>query len=173
MLSEGRSTYTIVGQPQRTMLRTFLRALAVALVVAGCASGSQAPPGSSGVFREIQIGGGVIQLGKLLPGAVPVPPGDTIVLLPARQIGGAEAIRAHLTPGGLVRMLWFDYSPRSDYNAMVAEYAATLGEPRKELFRTGERAVWEDARTRFELVNDPERSAGPIYSVLGDRAGIN
>jgi hypothetical protein len=156
------------------MKRTLLGSLLLALLVAACTPGAPAQTGSAGIFREIQIGGGVIQLGKPLPGVVPPPPaGDTVVSLPAAQIGGAEAIRAHLTPSGLVRALWFDYSPRSDFDAMVAEYAATLGEPRKEPYRTGERAVWEDAQTRFELVHDPERSAGTVYSVLQDRASIN
>lgn len=151
------------------MQRTLSGLLAAALIAVACTRGREAQVGNSGIFREIQIGGGVIQLGKPLPDVVPVVTGDTIVPVPAQLIGGAEAIRAHLTPDGLVRMLWFDYSPRSNYSEMVAEYAATLGAPRKEPFRTGERAVWEDARTRFELVHDPERSAGPVYSILGDR----
>lgn len=146
--------------------------LAVALMTAGCSPASQARPEGAGIFREVRIDGAVIRLGEPLPDAVPAPPaGDTIVALPARRIGGAAAIRVHLTRSGLVRTLWLDYSHRADYPAMLAEYVAMLGAPRKEPFRTGERAVWEDARTRFELVRDPERSAGPVYGILGDRAG--
>ena len=156
------------------MQRTLLGFLSVALIAVGCAPSGRTQVGSSGIFREIRISGGVIQLGKPLPETVPAPPpGDTVVSLPARLIGGADAIRVHLAPDGFVRMLWFDYSPRSDYEEMVAEYSATLGEPRKEPFRTGERAVWEDAHTRFQLVHDPERSAGPVYSILDDLTSIN
>lgn len=156
------------------MRRQSLVSMMVALLAVACTPNPPAQVGGADVFREIQIDRGVIQLGMPLPAAVPTPPaGDTVVSLPAQLIGGAEAIRVHLSANGVVRMLWFEYSTGSDYDAMVAEYVGLLGEPRKEPFRRGERAIWEDARTRFELVRDPERSAGTVYGILGDRAGID
>ena len=146
--------------------------LSIALLATGCASSAPAHSGSGDIFREIQIGGGVIQLGLPLPSGVPAPEaGDTVVALPARLIGGAKAIRVHLTPDGVVRRLWFEYAAGADHEAMIAEYRDMLGEPRLEPFRAGRRAIWEDARTRFELIRDPERSAGTVYSVLSDLAG--
>jgi hypothetical protein len=144
----------------------------MALLAAGCSPSSPAQSESGVIFRYIQIGGGVIQLGHPLPSAVPTPAaGDTVVALPAQQIGGAEAIRVHLTPEGLVRGLWFEYAAGADYEAMTAEYTDMLGKPRLEAFGVGQRAIWEDAQTRFELTRDPERSASTVYSVLSDRTG--
>lgn len=155
------------------MRHAFTSSLWFALLTLGCAPAPPAKPDSVEVFREIRFRGGAIELGKPLPPALSTPfLGDTIVAVPARLVEGADAIRAHLTAAGLVRKLHFEYRLGADYDAMVADYVATLGPPRKEPFRTGERAVWEDALTRFELVRDPERSAGVVYSVLTDRAVV-
>jgi hypothetical protein len=123
------------------------------------------------IFREIRIEGATIQLGAPLPPEVPrASESDTVVALSPRQFAGAEAIRVHLTTAGIVRSFWFDYRLGSSHEEMVTAYATELGAPLLQPYRRGERAVWEDERTRFELVHDPERSAGTLFSILSDRS---
>lgn len=137
----------------------------------GCVARSGSSVETSTIFREVAIEGAAIQLGAPLPSQVQrAHASDTIVALSRMQFGGAEAIRVHVTPAGVVRGLWFEYSTDADFDAMVADYASTLGPPTREAFRRGERVLWQDEATRFELVRDPERSAVTVYSILVDRA---
>ena len=146
----------------------------LAVVSQGCASSPGPTPAPAAdarplVAREVRTAAALIRLGEPLPPAVArQSTADTVVAIPAAGIARAQAVRAHLTPTGLVRMLWVDYAQSANYAAMVAEYASTLGRPRREAYRTGERVWWEDGATRFELVRDPERSVSTVFGVLTD-----
>ena len=145
-------------------------ALCVALVIACARQQAGASGERQDIFRYVQLNRATINLGEPLPVALDPPPaGDTVLSLTPDQFGVAQGIRIHLTPTGLVRAVWFDYGPRTDFQAMIAEYAGSLGAPRREPFRRGERVVWEDASTRFELVHDPERNAATVFSILTDK----
>ena len=152
------------------MRRSIVGLIMLAALASGCVSRSGSSAATA-IFREVQIEGAAIQLGAPLPSQIQRDqPSDTIVALSRMQFGGAEAIRVHVTPAGVVRSLWFDYGMDADFDAMVANYASTLGPPTREAFRRGERVVWLDEATRFEVVRDPERSAATVYSILTDRA---
>jgi hypothetical protein len=68
----------------------------------------------------------------------------------------------------------FDYGRDVDFDAMVADYVASLGPAeRQTLRRAGEEpadvAVWRDERTEFRIIRDPNRSAWTVRSVLRNR----
>jgi hypothetical protein len=137
------------------------------LLLASCRSPASSPSGPS-VLRVVAVHGGTIELGRALPAALAGAPGDTVVSLAIGESDDTPRIRAHLTPDGRVRMVWFDYAQRVEHARLVRQYVALLGAPRREPYRLGERLTWEDGDTRFEIVRDPERSASTVFGVLTD-----
>src|SRR5688572_33213013 len=162
---------------QYTRHRTWI-AFAAILSSAGCSGAHES--GQDGarepIFRFVRTFTDTIRLGEALPVRIVVPKGDSIVGVSPGTFGGAERIQVVVDESRLVRAVIFDYNRDADFDSMVAEYASSLGPPtRGTVQRRGEEpadvADWHDARTDFQLIRDPNRSAWTVRSVLRDRAG--
>ena len=70
------------------------------------------------------------------------------------------------------RVVVFNYPQSADFSALVAEHSKRLGPPvrhdQASDAEAAERVVWQDTKTRFELIRDPKRSVSTIYSRLSD-----
>lgn len=151
-----------------------MRAVLLSAAMLSYTAACRAPVDSASkpIFRSIATNIGSIALDQpwvVVPGAA-ADSGDTVIALPENAFAGAQAIRVHRSPEGIVRSIHFDYPQSTDYDALMAVYTRSLGTPaqRKKAADgvAADRAAWEDAATRFELVRDPARNASTVYSVL-------
>lgn len=79
-------------------------------------------------------------------------------------------VTIHTGPDDVVDSLRFDYGSGYDFAAELAHYIETLGEPgRHDASSEGEVVVWEDERTRFELVRSASAGGERYYSQLSER----
>jgi hypothetical protein len=134
----------------------------------------EAPNPKQPVFRQVTTRVSTIRLGErwnseAVPGARS---SDTVVSLPAGSFPGAQSVRVHRTPQGVVTMVMCDYQQSADFSAMQAGYSERLGPPveheKPSNAEAAERVVWQDKETRFELTRDPKRSVSTVYSRLSD-----
>lgn len=147
------------------------------LLLAACAGVPGGPAAARRpIFRYVETSAGRIELDQPWQTApiLDAPHLDAIIALPPRAFGGAQAIRIHRAAAGVVRRVDFDYAQDADFDAMVADYTRSLGPPVRYTEAASpqgaDRAVWEDARTRFELIRDFARNVSTVYSVLSSRA---
>lgn len=122
------------------------------------------------IFRHVTIGPGYpILLGVAIPrsaASLLKSTGLDTYSVRSGQFSGAMEIEVHTTAEGRVRAIAFSYPPEGEgFAAMLAEYEATLGAPEMTSGEGWRRAVWEDARTRFEIT---ERD-GRVAALLSDR----
>lgn len=131
------------------------------------------------IFRHVQLSPGRVVLGEAVPvallEALGAHAGDTVVPLPRRAFDGAERITLFVSTERTVRGAIFDYAHGAHFEAIVRDYATSLGSPsRTEERRGGEEpvqvATWVDARTMLVVRRDPNRSAWTVRSELWDRA---
>jgi hypothetical protein len=143
-------------------------------------SGPVATASHGPIFRHLQLADARIELGEPLPSSLRaslgLSAGDTIASLPRGAFAGAERITLHLTPQGALRGVVFDYILSRDFEAMVREYSATLGAPVRRFDRRpgeepAEHATWDDGRTIFRILRDPNRSAWTVRAELRDLPG--
>ena len=173
------------------MLRVPTPALIALLWVAACRpqppqpATAAAPPAATTttttaepIFRYVELGPGRVVLGERVPAAMlaalGASAGDTVVPLPPGTFAGAERITLYLTAAGVLRAAIFDYPHGTDFEAMVRDYATSLGAPsRSEERRAAEEpvqvATWTDARTALVIRRDPNRSAWTVRAELRDR----
>ena len=131
------------------------------------------------IFREISIRPyGSITLGapfgqrdslatELAPNVFALPPG----------FGGTNSIVVVLSSSGDVFALIFEYGADREFEAMLADYATSLGEPdavpilkRTDAPVGGEVcALWEDDRTRFEIFETVGGDMPVLLSAMLDR----
>jgi hypothetical protein len=175
--------------PMSAMPRLSIPPLIALLSVTACHTQTPAPDTAptaapagtttSPIFRYVQLGPGRVVLGERVPVAVlealGARAGDTIVPLPRGSFDGAERITLYLSAASVLRGAIFDYAHGADFDAMVRDYATTLGGPsRTEDRRRGEEpaevATWVDTRTTLVLRRDPNRSAWTVRGELWDRA---
>ena len=152
--------------------------LVLLLLASGaCAPASDRPATPRPIFRHFNTEVSNIQLGQTwtaeeVPGA---DPGDTVVALTPGTFERAQSVRVHRTPAGVVSSIMFDYPQTADFQAMQSEYGRLFGPPRQHQKPVNdeelERLVWQDSLTRFELVRDPKRSVGTVYTRLTDLSG--
>lgn len=132
-------------------------------------------PGPPSIPRSVRVNTGTIALGDpLAPAVATRRDGDTISVLGAGAIAGAERVYVHLTSAGIVKAVIIDYSHAANFYSILDEHAVTLGAPERSTpTRRGEEpaevAVWRDAQTELRLVRDPNRSAWTVRSELVDR----
>jgi len=87
--------------------------------------------------------------------------------------GGAAKIVVYLSPERKIESIFFFYSKKKDYQEIVKSYEQSLGPSKvtKTIETYSVRVtvcVWEDDRTRFELVKSSDHSGNHIYSALFD-----
>jgi hypothetical protein len=142
--------------------------LAGAVVLAGCLRHEPLP-------REQATAYGAVRLGEVWhPSRLSdVAPGDTIVSLPEGAIAGGGRVAVYRSATGIVRRIWRDYPQSVDFGGLVGDLRRRYGLPRVHDSpadpEAAERVVWEDPRTRLELVRDPRRSVATVHSLLADR----
>ncbi len=150
-------------------LRPLLRSIpSSVLLLAACARYEPLPREMTTEFGPVKLGAAWTPAG--LPG---VSPADTVVGLPEGGLAAGGRLAVYRSPSGLVRRIWRDYPQSVDFVRLVQDYRRRYGLPaihdRPSDPEGAERVVWEDPRTRLELVRDPRRSAATVYSLLVDR----
>ncbi len=153
-------------------------ALVLLLLASGaCGPDADQPATPRPIFRHFNTEVSNIQLGQSwtaeeVPGA---DLSDTVVALTPGTFERAQSVRVHRTPAGVVSSIMFDYPQTADFQAMQSEYSQLFGPPRQHQKPVNdealERLVWQDSLTRFELVRDPKRSVGTVYTRLTDLSG--
>jgi hypothetical protein len=82
-------------------------------------------------------------------------------------------VAVYLAAGGAVLRIWRDYPQSVDFQRLAGDLRRRHGLPvrhdRPPDPEAAERVVWEDPRTRLELVRDPRRSVATVHSLLVDR----
>ncbi len=149
------------------MRRPVVSVIAGAAVLAGCVRHEPLP-------REQATAYGAVRLGEAWhPSSVcDVAPGDTILSLPEGAIAGGGRIAVYRSATGIVRRIWRDYPQSVDFGGLVGDLRRRYGLPRVHERpadpEAAERVVWEDSRTRLELVRDPRRSVATVHSQLAN-----
>jgi hypothetical protein len=127
-------------------------------------------PSSTPIFRTVEIGQDVpVTLGEPLSAeamALMTQVGPQRFLLKPGTYAGAEEIDVQLGVGAAVQQMDFTYGPGANYQEMVADYEAELGPPTSQQGGGDQVTVWQDANTRFQLVN----GASGIRSMLRNLA---
>jgi hypothetical protein len=142
--------------------------LASVLLLAGCVRHSPLP-------REMDTTFGTVRLGATWnPANLPaVSASDTVVTLPAGALEGGGRVAVYRSAEGTARRIWRDYPQSVDFVRLSGDLRRRYGLPtmhdRPSNPEGAERVVWEDPRTRLELVRDPRRSVATVYSLLVDR----
>ena len=154
-------------------LRMVVLIALTALVSAACSARAEmdvhrATPADT-IFRYVSVGPHIpIVLGQPIPAAAwPLlnRTGPRSYAVRSGQFSGASAIEIRTTEDGRARAFAFAYARDDEgFGAKVDSYAESLGKPTM-MTQAGERiARWEDARTRFELI---ERG-GRLHALLSD-----
>jgi hypothetical protein len=82
-------------------------------------------------------------------------------------------VAVYRAAGGTVLRIWRDYPQSVDFERLTGDFRRRYGLPvlhdRPTDPEAAERVVWEDPRTRLELVRDPRRSVATVNSLLVDR----
>lgn len=149
--------------------------IALLLAISSLACSTQPPDDASAaadadaIFRYVVIGPNVhVRLGEPMPSLArpfleQVGPRDFSV---RAGWGEVPMIRFHLGADGRVASASFGYDPAEEsFQTKVDSYLETLGPPQIRKQGGGHVAWWEDARTRFEVMEHK----GRLKSLLVDR----
>jgi len=144
------------------------RVLSAVTLLAACVRHEPLTSETATAIGSVKLG--VVGVPADLPGASQ---GDTVVGIPQGGIAGGGRLAVYRSPSGVVRRIWRDYPQSVDFLRLASEHRRRYGLPathdRPTDPEAAERIVWEDPRTRLELVRDPRRSAATVYSLLVDR----
>ncbi len=95
---------------------------------------------------------------------------DTLYQLMPDASSGIQALTVHLTPGGVVRVIDVAYGPLRGYADQVAAARGSMGNP--STTRTdddgSQHTIWQDARTRYEVVGRVFDSRSVVSARLTD-----
>ncbi len=150
------------------MTRSVVAVLASVVALAACVRHDPLP-------RELATAFGPVTLGEVWSpsdlGGVAAP--DTIVSLPEGAIAGGGRVAVYRSAAGVVQRIWRDYPQSVDFARLVGDLRRRYGLPMIHDHpadpEAAERVVWEDPRTRLELVRDPRRSVATVHELLVDR----
>jgi hypothetical protein len=142
--------------------------LSGATLLAACVRHEPLPRETETAFGSVRLG--AVWVPEDLRGASR---GDTVVGMSEDGIAGGGRLAVYRSPSGVVRRIWRDYSQSVDFLRLASDYRRRYGLPathdRPTHPDSAERIVWEDPRSRLELVRDPRRSVATVYSLLVDR----
>jgi hypothetical protein len=142
--------------------------LACIVLFAGCVRRETLP-------RERATAFGPARLGEVWhsPHLTGAGPGDTIVSLPEGAVAGRGRVTVYRSAAGAVLRIRQDYPQSVDFARLVGDLRRRYGVPIVHDHpadpEAAERVVWEDPRTRLELVRDPRRSVATVHSLLVNR----
>ena len=145
--------------------------LAFASAACSARAGLETAPAAQAdtIFRYVSVGRNVpVVLGQpISDAAMPLldRTGPRSYAVRPGQFSGAAAIGILVTEDGRARAFTFAYAPGDEgFEAKVDSYAESLGKPAM-VTRAGERlARWQDAKTRFELID----RGGRVHGLLTD-----
>ena len=95
---------------------------------------------------------------------------DTLYQLIPSQSSGIKALTVHLLPDGRVSVIDVTYGPMRGYADRVAAARGSMGDPSST--RTdddgSQHTIWQDARTRYEVVGRVFESQSQVSARLTD-----
>lgn len=161
-----------------------MKRLALTFLATACSTGRESTPARVGeIFRYTAVGRSTaldsVVLGQPWTTAEKygAQTGDTVNALPAGTFGGADAIRVHRDPGGIVTEIDFRYYASRDLNALLSDYRSSLGPPQSVTTDTvagGVRTTtrWVDRNTEFTIstMRPPDKDDVAGIGVLRNRS---
>ena len=120
--------------------------------------------------RSIELGGDLTANVDIL-----IKAGDAFIL--NGNFGNTKRLSVLLTETGKVREIIFDYGTSRNFAKLVEWYAKDFGKPMMNdgmssaILKT-RMVVWDDGKTRFEIVEKSENSQTTVSSVMIDKIHI-
>lgn len=125
------------------------------------------------IFRTIQVGHDQhLTLDEPIPADVlPLmePAGPNRMMMRPGTFHRAQSITVELAADQNVQQMDFTYDPGTNYEVLLQDYTAELGEP-VQAADADQSSLWEDDLTRFELFANGSGQGSRVASQLANRA---
>ena len=148
--------------------------VAVLLVANGCSPGCllipvDRPEHFDSVYRYINVGHGErLNLGEAFAAtSLATRTNDSTYVLHRDAVVDPDSIEIHVNRHNVVYAMDFIYRDHETFGSLMATYVKSLGPPSHA---GNQDAVWEDNRTRFQILWTGGDSVGSVRSRITDRS---